>query len=155
MLLWRHAEAEDAAAGQADAKRHLTGRGQKQAGYVADWLRKRQPKRLRILVSPAERCQQTARALALPFDIEAKIGVSADPEHLLAAAGWPDGDGKSGGAVLLIGHQPTLGRLAARLLSGRGEDWNIKKGALWWFTTRGKEGDTQTDLKAVVNPDLM
>ena len=53
--------------------------------------------------------------------------------------------------VLVVGHQPTLGRLAARLLAGDEADWTIKKGALWWFSKRA--GDLI--LRAVVSPDLL
>lgn len=155
LILWRHAEAVEASVGQADIKRHLTARGEKQARHIADWLRQQLPKHLRILASPAIRCQQTAHALALPFDTEASIGTAADVADLLAAAGWPDGDGQRGSAVLLVGHQPTLGRLAALLLSGQEADWTIKKGALWWFSNRTRAGETQTLLKAVIGPDLI
>ena len=69
LLLWRHAEAED---GIPDLKRKLTTRGEKQAQQMADWLRIHGSKNLRILASPAHRCQQTAQALALPFAIRAQ-----------------------------------------------------------------------------------
>ncbi|MDD5175111.1 MAG: histidine phosphatase family protein [Sterolibacterium sp.] len=152
LLLWRHAEATEADTGQPDQERRLTARGEKQARQIASWLREHHQKRLRILVSPAQRCQQTAHALALPFDVEPSIGTSAAAADLLAAAGWPPGSGSHDNAVLLIGHQPTLGRLAALLLSGQEADWAIKKGALWWFSIRIREGETQTVLKAVVGP---
>lgn len=155
LILWRHAEAVEATASQPDTKRRLSSRGEKQARHIADWLRQQLPKHLRILVSPAMRCQQTAQALALPFATEASIGTAADVADLLAAAGWPDGDGQRGSAVLLVGHQPTLGRLAALLLSGQEADWTIKKGALWWFSTRTRENETQTVLRAVTGPDML
>ncbi|MCX7173524.1 MAG: histidine phosphatase family protein [Proteobacteria bacterium] len=126
-----------------------------QARRIADWLRERRPQELRILVSPAERCQQTARALALPFEVETELGIGADAADILTAAGWPEGNAKSGCAVLLVGHQPTLGRLAAFLLSGEDADWNIKKGALWWFSSRTREGGAQTVLRAMIGPDMI
>ena len=153
LILWRHAEAVEAAIGQPDLKRSLTKKGKNQARRVAEWLRQHRPADLRILVSPAERCQQTARALALPYETEARLGTSADVADMLAAAHWPEGQGKAGGAVLLVGHQPTLGRLAALLLSGEEADWNVKKGALWWFSNR--EGETETVLRGVVGPDMV
>jgi len=151
LILWRHAEAEDAAAGLPDGKRRLTQRGEKQARSMAKWLAPRLPARLRILVSPAERTQQTAHALALPFELEPRIGVGADPAELLAAAGWPE----QSDAVLLVGHQPSLGNLAALLLAGQEANWTIKKGAIWWFSNRTRQGETQTVLRAVINPDLL
>ena len=155
LILWRHAEAVEVSVGQPDLKRRLTERGQKQARNMADWLRQHSLKHLRILVSPALRCQQTAQALDLPFVTEAGIGAAADVADLLAAAGWPDGDGQRGSAVLLVGHQPTLGRLAALLLCGQEADWTIKKGALWWFSNRARAGESQTLLKAAIGPEMI
>jgi phosphohistidine phosphatase len=147
LILWRHADAVDAEPGQPDLTRHLSARGEKQARRVARWLREVLPKNPRILVSPAHRTLQTAHALALPFAVEARIGTAAAVADLIAASGWPE----AAGTVLLVGHQPTLGRLAALLLSGQEADWAIKKGALWWFSRR--EGETL--LRAVVAPDLL
>lgn len=153
LILWRHAEAEDAAAKLADAKRRLTPRGERQARKMAAWLRERLPRQTTILVSPTERTQQTAHALGLPFEIEPLIGPGADPAHLIAAAGWAGGRGR-GQAVVLVGHQPALGRLAALLLSGAEADWAIKKGAAWWFSRRTREGEEQTVLRVVMGPEM-
>jgi phosphohistidine phosphatase len=151
LILWRHAEAEDGGAGMADSKRRLTARGDKQAHDMAKWLKPHLPKKTRILVSPAVRTQQTTHALAMPFEVEQKIAVGADAADLIAAANWLD----EAGAVLLVGHQPTLGRLAALLLSGEEADWSIKKGAVWWFSKRTREGRAQTVLRAVMNPEML
>ena len=147
LLLWRHAEAE---VGNNDMARRLTGRGEKQAKQMAAWLRPRLPQDLRILVSPAVRCQQTAKALDLPFETHRQLAPDAPVSDLLAAAGWPD----ARGAVLIVGHQPTLGHLAALLLSGQEAPWTIKKGAVWWFSNRVRLGETQTVLRGVMNSDL-
>jgi phosphohistidine phosphatase len=151
LILWRHAEAEERAPGQSDAERRLTTRGAKQARLVAGWLRPRLPAKLRILASPAERAQATAQALDLPFETEHRIDTDANAADVLAAAGWPD----RGGTVLVVGHQPTLGRVAALLLAGEEADWAIKKGGLWWFSHRVREGGTETMLKAAVAPNLL
>ena len=153
LLLWRHAEAED---GIPDLKRKLTARGEKQARQIADWLRTNGPKNLRILVSPAHRCQQTVQALELPFETDKRLGTDGDTTTLLAAIGWPEGGEKSTkkNAVLVVGHQPTLGQTAALLLSGSEADWTIKKGALWWFSNRTRQGETQTVLRAVIPADF-
>ena len=150
LLLWRHAEAED---GIPDLKRKLTKRGEKQAQQMAEWLRQNAPKNLRILVSPAIRCQQTAQALGLPFETDKQLGTNADVAALLATAGWPDGDSNGHKAVLVVGHQPTLGKTAALLLSGSEAAWTIKKGSVWWFSNRTRQEETQTVLRAVVPPE--
>lgn len=148
LLLWRHADAEE---GYPDAARALTKKGLKQAGLVAQWLKPRLPKEYRILVSPAKRAQQTAEALGVPFTTEKRIGTSADSGDIITAADWP----KRGGTVIVVGHQPTLGELAAWLLSGERAGWTVKKGALWWFSSQIGGGDHQTVLRAVVSPDLL
>ncbi len=156
LLLWRHAEAEQ---GTPDAKRKLTARGEKQALAMARWIKGNAPKKLRIVASPAQRCQQTASALGLPFETDRRLGTDGDVANLLAAVGWPAGGGsedKPGcDTVLVVGHQPTLGQTAALLLSGDEAEWTIKKGALWWFSNRTRQGETQTVLRAVIGPDLV
>ncbi len=147
LILWRHAEAED---GAPDAKRKLTERGRKQARQAARWLRKRLPADARILVSPAVRAVQTAQALELPIETLDKLGTGASAASLLGAAGWPH----AGGTVVIVGHQPTLGRAAALLLTGDAADWNVRKGAVWWFTRRARDGGEETILRAVIGPDL-
>jgi phosphohistidine phosphatase len=146
LILWRHAEAED---GVPDGERALTKKGHKQAAAMAAWLSERLPKRARILVSPATRAQQTAAALEHPFTTSREVGVGASATDVVEAAGWPD----AGGTVVIVGHQPTLGRVAALLATGDEADWAIKKGALWWFTHRVRDGDGQVVLRAVIGPD--
>lgn len=148
LLLWRHAEAED---GEDDLKRRLTERGEKQARTMAAWLRDHQPKDLRIIVSPAIRTQQTAEALKLPFETHRKIGPDACVSELIAASGWPDANG----SVLIVGHQPSLGRMVSLLLAGHESEWTIKKGALWWLSNRVRRGETQTVLRAVIPAELL
>lgn len=148
LLLWRHAEAED---GEDDMKRRLTERGEKQARLMAAWLREHQPKDMRIIASPSVRTQQTVEALKMPYETQRKIGPDACVSELIAAAGWPDAQG----SVLIVGHQPSLGRLASLLLAGHEADWSIKKGAVWWLSNRLRRGDTQTVLRAMIPVELL
>lgn len=148
LILWRHAEAED---GFPDTTRKLTAKGQKQAARVGEWLRERLPKETRIIVSPSKRTQQTALALKCKFETLREISVGASVPALLTAAGWPDAKG----AVLVVGHQPVLGQVAALLLGGAEADWSVKKGAVWWFSSRVRQDETQVVLRAVMAPDLL
>ena len=148
LLLWRHAEAED---GEDDLKRRLTERGEKQARIMAAWILKHQPKDLRIIVSPSVRTQQTAEALKLPFETQRKLGPEACVSELIAASGWP----QANGSVLIVGHQPSLGRMASLLLAGHESDWTIKKGALWWLSNRIRRNETQTVLRAVIPAEFL
>ena len=151
LILWRHAEAEELRPGIDDDKRRLTGRGEKQAQKMAKWLRRQLPGKTRILVSPAQRTRQTADALKLDYEIEPRTGTSASPADLLAAAGWPDSEG----AVLLVGHQPTLGQVAAFLMTGKAMGWPVKKGAVWWLSEQVRNGKTQVVMRGTFNPDML
>jgi phosphohistidine phosphatase len=148
LILWRHAEAEE---GEPDLERRLTAKGRKQAERVAAWLQQRLPTRFVFVASPARRTCQTADALALPYKTSDKLLPGGSPDEALAASGWPD----KKGAVLIVGHQPTLGRVAARLLAGRDEEWTIKKGGLWWLNERDREDGSQVVVRAVITPDLL
>jgi phosphohistidine phosphatase len=148
LILWRHAEAED---GLADMTRRLTAKGEKQADKMAAFLRTRLPQNTRILVSPAKRAQQTAQALTKNFTTEPAIAPGASPQAILKAANWLEGEG----CVLIVGHQPTLGGVAALLMAGKPEYWSIKKGAIWWFSRREREESSETTLRLVIAPDLL
>lgn len=148
IILWRHAEAED---GLVDGERRLTAKGEKQARRMAAWLKKRLPEGTVMLVSPAVRAQQTAEALSSEFETRTEVGTSADAASVLKAAGWPG----SRRTVLVVGHQPTLGQVAAFLVSGRAAEWSIKKGAVWWLAGRSRAGIETVSVRAVVAPDLV
>lgn len=155
LILWRHAEAEDVAASlriqrNTDLQRELTKRGHKQAEKMANWLRPRLPEDTLVLVSPAVRTQQTARALTEHFQTLTALAPGADVSAILDALDWP-----SNTNLLLVGHQPWLGRLASLLIAGVEMDWSVKKAGVWWLSRRMREDEAQTVLRAVANPDLV
>lgn len=159
LLLWRHAEAEDinpADSGN-DMARRLTEKGQRQAKLMADWLDRHAPSPLQILVSPAVRTQQTAEALKLSptriRHISRDIAPGANVDALLKAAGWNSAASERKNAVLLVGHQPVLGAVVARLLTGHNDSWAVKKGALWWLRQRERFGEQETILIASLSPE--
>jgi phosphohistidine phosphatase len=148
LLLWRHAQAED---GHDDMKRCLTVKGVKQAQDVATWIKAHSPRNLRILASPAQRTLQTAEALDVPFSTDDRLSPMASVDDLLTAVGWPEGNSE-GDAVLVIGHQPTLGQVAARIMSGQDDAWSMKKGALWWLSHKRSQGIPKIALRTVIGP---
>jgi phosphohistidine phosphatase len=150
LILWRHAEAEDANT-QGDAARELTKKGRKQAQRMADWLRPKISADWLILVSPATRTLQTVKPLELPFAVSDAVSTGASAQDVLAAADWP----RNSRNVVVVGHQPTLGEVAGLLLLGEEGDTPMRKGAIWWFATRGGEGKMKATLNAVLNPDLL
>lgn len=147
ILLWRHAEAE---IGEPDLGRALTAKGQKQAQRMAHWLERNLPSSCRVLVSPAVRTVQTAGALDRKFRLVNEISPDATPEQILTAANWPNGRDP----VLIVGHQPTLGQVAALLLTGNVQDWTVRKANVWWIAQRERSELTGNYLKAVIAPDL-
>lgn len=148
LILWRHAEARDADGPLPDAERELTARGLRHAAQMAEWLRGQRLPNVAVLSSPAKRAMQTAQALGLPFKVKKQLGIGAGAADLLGAADWPDHPG----AIILVSHQPALGRLASLLLAGAEADWTIKKAGVWWFSNRVRSDETQTVLRAVHNP---
>jgi phosphohistidine phosphatase len=148
LILWRHAEAEP---GEPDLGRRLTAKGLKQAERVAGWLDARLPETCRILVSPADRAQQTALAIKRKFKIVEDLAPGATAAAVLSAAQWPD----SRESVLVVGHQPTLGEVVALLIAGAEADWSVRKGAAWWLSNRQRDSGNAVVLKAVIGPDLV
>ena len=148
LILWRHCEAEP---GEPDLGRRLTSKGLKQAERMAQWLDSHLPDTCRVLVSPADRAQQTAVALQRKFKTVPELAPGASVAAVLAAANWPD----SREPVLIVGHQPTLGAVASFLLSGEEAYWSVRKGAVWWLSNRAKEGVAAVVLKVVVAPDFI
>jgi phosphohistidine phosphatase len=139
-----------------DAKRPLTPEGKQKtraiasglvrAGLDVDW----------IVSSPLVRAVQTAELIAEaltpnpPMDFCDALRPGADPEALIAFLAKRDDRRRT----LVVGHEPDLGKLAARLIgAGRNADMPLKKGGcclisfsefppkspgqlLWWLTPR-------------------
>lgn len=154
LILWRHAHAQEQEQQQgidADLSRPLTGRGEKQAQRIAQWLDRQLPDGTRILVSPAVRAEQTAHALHRKYKIEPGIAPGASIDQLLNAAHWPH----SKPAVLLIGHQPQLGQTIARLLGIAANECVVRRGAVWWLRTRVGEVARKTTVITIQSPDML
>jgi phosphohistidine phosphatase len=151
LILWRHAEAEDAPPGGDDLARTLTSRGEKQAERVGAWLDRHLPDNARILCSPARRCEQTAKALDRPHRSVAQLAPGAAPQQVLDAAGWP----AARHAVVIVGHQPTLGAVVAHLVGIDAQSSSVRKAGVWWLRTRTRDGHQETVVIAVQSPDTV
>jgi phosphohistidine phosphatase len=149
LILWRHAEAVESGEVADDLERPLTSRGERQAARMAAWLNQHLPATTRVLASPARRTQQTALALERKIRTVPALAPDASVTAVLEATRWPDAKEP----VLVIGHQPTLGAVAAQLLSGAPLPWAVKKGAVWWLRSREREGEGQVVLVNVISPD--
>jgi phosphohistidine phosphatase len=136
IILWRHADAE---AGADDLARKLTPLGEKEAAAMAKWLRAHLPPAFTLVASPAVRAQQTAAALQPPLT-DKTLAPGASVTAIRKAAE------KHKGLVIVVGHQPDLGRAAAQFAGATGE-WHVEKGAIVWFAG--------PSLKALLSPDLL
>jgi phosphohistidine phosphatase len=120
LVLIRHAKAAD---GDVDIERPLTGRGRRDAGAVGRWLARSGIAIDRVLVSPAQRARETwaAAAAELPGAASAEIEdriYDNDVDTLLAVLrDVPD----SVEGLALVGHNPSVERLANDLDDGEGD----------------------------------
>lgn len=111
LALLRHGIAEDEAA--TDFERRLTEEGREELLRLVDELADMGWKPGAILHSPLVRTAETAAIVHRRFPQVPKLAVDEIaygdlPAILYATAGWSD--------PLLVGHEPTMGRLAARLV---------------------------------------
>jgi phosphohistidine phosphatase len=151
LILWRHADAED---GSNDLARALTPKGVKQAKKMAAWLREqlKDVSEYRLIASEAVRSQSTAQHLRADFEINPKINPGCHNARYLEVSHWPRDIGK---VVVMVGHQPNLGEVAALLVTGKELDWDTRKGGIWWIQRRVDEGRVKYVLKAALSPDLL
>ena len=142
IILWRHAEAEELFDGndmlQRDMQRALTQKGQRQAADMAKWLKPQLPKATILQCSPALRAFQTAEALQqVNKSCKININQALKPGVSLNMVLANIAQFNSCNCLLLVGHQPWLGQLAAHFLSismaVHTKDLPIKKGAIWWL----------------------
>lgn len=151
LIIWRHAEAEDAPEGGNDLERALTSRGEKQAARIAAWLDRLLPETARVLSSPARRCEQTALALGRKYKVRDELVPDAPVAGILEAAQWP----AARHPVVVVGHQPVLGQAIAQLMGLQHDSCPVRKGAVWWIRTRERDGHLQTVVVAVQSPDAL
>jgi phosphohistidine phosphatase len=150
LILWRHADAEPGTPDK-DMARQLTAKGRRQAAKMGEWLGRKLPHNCRILASPAVRTVQTAEALGRRFKTDAALAPDAAAKAVLAAAHWPD----SHDPVLIVGHQPTLGQVAALLIAGIEQDWTIRKGSVCWIAQKADEEVDEIYIKTIIGADMV
>jgi phosphohistidine phosphatase len=158
LYLMRHGLAEDRDAGSAldDAKRSLTAEGKQKMGEISSGLVRAGMEADWIVSSPLIRAMETAKIIAealdskRPVDICEALRPGGAPEALIAFLAKRPNHHR----VLVVGHEPDLGELAARLIgAGRNANMPFKKGGcclitfrvfppkspgrlVWWLTPR-------------------
>lgn len=152
LYLVRHATAKD---GTPDAARPLNKAGRREVKRVGKRLRKMGLDRFEIWYSPLKRAAQTAKGLAKALGLKKKLkefkGLSPGQPTLalrkqLAAM---DQD------LMVVGHQPFMGRLTSELLSGEeGADFvDFPKGGVACLEKDGKTGSW--NLGWLLDPDIL
>lgn len=148
LILWRHAEAEE---GILDAERELTEKGLDQAKRMSDWLKSKLPENTLVIASPTRRTQQTAMALSSDFVTNNEIGPGAGVTGILTVVKWPNAQG----AVVIVGHQPTLGEVVSYLIPVIPPGLSVKKGSVWWIKYRKKGDVIEPVLHTVMYPEML
>jgi phosphohistidine phosphatase len=113
LFLVRHAEAEP---GEPDDLRTLTQHGRRQAQELGERFAKHGIAPDAILSSPLLRARQTAEGIA------AGVGLTAEPDERLAPGATADDVRAAvagrGETVVVVGHQPDCGQIAAAIGGG-------------------------------------
>jgi len=114
LYLVRHAKA---ASGDPDELRRLTPEGRAAARKLGRRLASEGVRPDAVLTSPLLRARETAAELAKPAGLEPepdeRLAPGASAEDVRAAAGE-----RGGRTVVVVGHQPDCGRIAAALTGG-------------------------------------
>jgi phosphohistidine phosphatase len=115
LVLIRHAEA---APGSPDELRTLTPEGHEQAQRLGEQLRAEGIEPDAVLTSPLLRARETATDLGFgPPEPRDELGPGATEQDVRAAV---DGRGET---VVIVGHQPDCGKIAAALTEGPEPDF--------------------------------
>ena len=113
LYLVRHAQA---APGEPDELRPLTREGREQARALGERLRDEEARPDALLTSPLLRARETGGELARALEVEAepdeRLAPGASVEDIRAAI---EGRGER---VVVVGHQPDCGEIAAALTGG-------------------------------------
>lgn len=145
LLLLRHGIAEERSPGRPDADRELTATGRIRTRAVLDLAARLGLKADRLLSSPLTRAWQTgeiALAAGLAADLELAQALEPGGDALPQLPAWlapGAGAGSPEGApdpppepprLLLVGHEPDLGLLAARLLGAEPGSITLRKAGM-------------------------
>jgi phosphohistidine phosphatase len=153
LFVIRHAIAEDAVPGQADADRELTEDGDRKLRQVVKGLRNLRVQFDRVLTSPWARARQTADRLDPISDREPVatelLCQSPRAELLAMIAEHPT-------TVAVVGHEPWLSELVAWLAFGdmrHGEAIDFKKAGVVWLDGSAVPGGMS--VRAMLPPKVL
>jgi phosphohistidine phosphatase len=145
LVLVRHAQAAGAAV---DADRPLTEHGARRAAAIGAWLEQAGIAPDRVVVSPARRAVQTWQRAGGQLPIVDRRIYDNTVEALLAAIQDTPEDVRN---LVVVGHNPSIGELAAVLDDGQG-DPAARHGVVTGFPTGGVAVFTLTTPFAAAAP---
>ncbi|MGB2942018.1 MAG: phosphohistidine phosphatase SixA [Candidatus Macondimonas sp.] len=151
--LVRHGIAEERSPERADGERALTAEGIRKMRQAVDGLHRLDVKPGAIWSSPLCRAQETASLLTTGLGIKssaicAALAPEGDQAALLTAMQTAPAP------LMLVGHQPDLGMLASRLLTGDADGVFLpfKKGGVACITWNGHEPAGHGQLEWFLTP---
>lgn len=141
-----------------DSSRELTKKGKQSAKMLAKFIASYEGKIDLMITSDLVRARQTADAIEKKASIQrrmesANLSPEAEPSVFLNLVKWEKLKVKS---IVIVGHEPFLGRLASLLVSGRdGDFFKLKKSG--WIQLEWKKPYPigSASVVEVVNPSLL
>ncbi|NMB79985.1 MAG: phosphohistidine phosphatase SixA [Methanomicrobiales archaeon] len=158
LFILRHGKAEDAGHGITDAQRKLTKKGREEIEGLALWMAEHELEFDLIAASPLTRAIETAAIVADTLGCPEKVV----EWKVLVPGGNPDTVCREvdryadAAAVLLVGHEPLLSALVARIIAGdEGAGILMGKGALAWIRDFSIHQRPAGELQWLVTPKMV
>lgn len=147
VILMRHGRAGQRGDPQTDAQRPLTAEGRERLRRALPGLHQLVPHIERVVSSPLLRARQTAEVVAeryrCPLSELAALAPGGEPAAVTRWLGEQRAQ-----TLLLVGHEPDLGRLASWYLTGSEESFlTMKKGAIGLIHFDGKPAVAGGELR--------
>ena len=157
LILWRHAKAEDLSSltdgrgeSMRDLDRSLTDKGWREAKKVSRWMEKRLDPSSIIFSSPSLRTIQTAQCLGRKIQV-LDLLYQGSAKQILSFLHWPELQS----TTVIVGHQPSIGRLASLILTGEDFPLVLEPGAFFWFRWKAGYSGGQPALVWAMTPGYL
>jgi len=154
LFFFRHGIAEPAHSGLRDWDRNLTAEGRTQLQRIGRAMQRMHIKPNVILTSPLVRAYQTAEIIADAFGQEVQTADELQPgctlDELQRLLRRYDAE-----SVMLVGHQPDLSALAARLINADENSLVLKKAGLIRVDVEGRPQAGRGRLAALLTPKML
>jgi len=157
LILWRHAKAEELSpladgCGEPmrDLDRSLTDKGWRAAKKVSRWMEKRLDSSSIIFSSPSLRTIQTAQCLGRKIQV-LDLLYHGSAKQIFSFLHWPELQS----STVIVGHQPSIGRLASLILTGEDFPLVLEPGAFFWFRWKTGYSGGQPALVWAMTPGCL